>query len=102
MECYNMKTFTRGMDPKESMDIGIYNTWISKISDIIIEVIGDPEDRITLNTNFKDDLNIDSLDAVELIMKMEKEFGIDILDEDADKVKTVRDVIDYLICKKAI
>lgn len=97
-----MKTFTRGLDPKQSMDIGIYNFWIHKISEIIIEVIGEPENTITLDTNLKDDLNLDSLDAVEIIMKIEKEFGIDVLDKEADKVKTMKDIINYLISKKII
>ncbi|HAZ12096.1 MAG: acyl carrier protein [Bdellovibrionota bacterium] len=52
--------------------------------------------KITLDTSFVDDLNLDSLDIVELMMKMEDDFGIEIPEEDAEGLKTVKDVVSYL------
>ena len=51
---------------------------------------------MTLDANLKDDLDADSLDAVELIMTAEDEFGIEIPDEDAMNIKTVKDIVDYI------
>jgi len=56
--------------------------------------------KITPETNFVDDLNLDSLDIVELMMKMEDEFGIEIPEQDAEGLKNVKDVIDYLNTKQ--
>ncbi|MFZ8933165.1 MAG: acyl carrier protein, partial [Bacteriovoracaceae bacterium] len=53
-----------------------------------------------LSTNFVDDLNLDSLDIVELMMKMEDDFGVEIPEEDAEKLKTVNDVVTYLGTKQ--
>lgn len=54
------------------------------------------EDEVTLESNFIDDLNADSLDIVELVMAMEQEFDISIPDEDAEKIKTVGDAVEYV------
>jgi acyl carrier protein len=62
-----------------------------KIKEIIIE-----KDEIVPEASFVDDLGADSLDLVELIMTMEEEFDIDISDEDAEKLVTVKDAIDYI------
>jgi acyl carrier protein len=56
--------------------------------------------KITLETTFVDDLNLDSLDIVELMMKMEDEFGIEIPEEDAEGLKSVKDVVGYIEGKK--
>ena len=56
--------------------------------------------KITAGTNFVEDLNLDSLDIVELMMKMEDDFGIEIPEEDAEGLKTVKDVVSYLEAKK--
>lgn len=56
--------------------------------------------KITSETTFVDDLNLDSLDIVELMMKMEDEFGIEIPEEDAEGLKSVKDVVTYLESKK--
>ena len=56
--------------------------------------------KITPTTSFVDDLNLDSLDIVELMMKMEDEFGVEIPEEDAEGLKTVQDVIGYINGKK--
>jgi acyl carrier protein len=55
--------------------------------------------KITTTTNFIEDLNLDSLDIVELMMKMEDEFGIEIPETDAEGLKTVKDVVSYLQTK---
>lgn len=70
-----------------------------KIAKIIEEQLGVEPDRIKLEASFIDDLNADSLDIVELVMAMEEEFGIDIPDEDAEGLKTVQNVHDYLKSK---
>ncbi|MBT3235354.1 MAG: acyl carrier protein [Bdellovibrionales bacterium] len=56
--------------------------------------------KIALETTFVDDLNLDSLDIVELMMKMEDEFGIEIPEEDAEGLKSVKDVVGYIESKK--
>ena len=56
--------------------------------------------KISMNTTFVDDLNLDSLDIVELMMKMEDEFGVEIPEEEAEGLKSVQDVISYLESKK--
>ncbi len=67
-----------------------------KIKDIIVEQLGVDAERIKPEASFIDDLGADSLDIVELIMAMEEEFDIEIPDEDAERLKTVNDVVKYL------
>ncbi len=67
-----------------------------KIKNIIVEQLGVAESNISLDSSFIDDLGADSLDTVELIMAIEEEFDIEIPDEDAEKVVTVQDVVDYV------
>ena len=67
-----------------------------KIKPIIVEQLGVKLEQVSLNTSFVEDLGADSLDNVELIMAIEEEFEIDIIDEDADKIKTVGDLINYV------
>lgn len=67
-----------------------------RIKEIIVEQLGVEEDQITADASFIDDLGADSLDTVELVMAFEEEFDIEIPDEDAEKIRTVRDVVDYL------
>ncbi|MDZ4661866.1 MAG: acyl carrier protein [Pseudomonadota bacterium] len=67
-----------------------------KIKDIIVEQLGVDAERIKPEASFIDDLGADSLDIVELIMAMEEEFDIEIPDEDAERLKTVSDVVKYL------
>ena len=67
-----------------------------KIKNIIVEQLGVVETSVTLDASFIDDLGADSLDIVELIMALEEEFDIEIPDEDAEKVVTVGDVVDYI------
>ncbi len=70
-----------------------------KIKQIIAEKLGVSEEKITPQASFIDDLGADSLDQVELIMAFEDEFDIEIPDEDAEKMKSVKDAIDYLDSK---
>ncbi len=67
-----------------------------RIKEIIMEQLGVEEDQITPDASFIDDLGADSLDTVELVMAFEEEFDVEIPDEDAEKIRTVQDVIDYL------
>ena len=67
-----------------------------KVKKIIEEQLGVESDRIKAEASFVEDLGADSLDIVELVMAMEEEFDLEIPDEDAEKLKTVQDVSDYL------
>ena len=67
-----------------------------KVKDIIEKELGVEREKLTDNANFIEDLGADSLDIVELVMEFEKEFNIDIPDEDAEKLKTVGDAMSYL------
>ncbi len=67
-----------------------------KVISIISEQLGVEEEEIKLEASFIDDLGADSLDIVELVMALEEEYGIEIPDEDAEKIKTVQDAIDYI------
>ena len=67
-----------------------------KIRVIIAEELGIEEDTIELDSHLADDLGADSLDAVELIMAIEEEFEVEIDDSDAQAIKTVQDIVDYL------
>ncbi len=67
-----------------------------KVKDIIVEELGVERDKVTDDASFMEDLGADSLDTVELVMAFEKEFDVDIPDEDAEKIRTVGDALDYL------
>ena len=67
-----------------------------KIKEIIIEQLGVREEEVVSEASFIDDLGADSLDLVELVMVLEEEFGQEIPDEDAEKIQTVQDAIDYI------
>tara|TARA_B100001996_G_scaffold162258_1_gene123742 strand:+ start:2588 stop:2818 length:231 start_codon:yes stop_codon:yes gene_type:complete len=71
-----------------------------KVKDIIIDKLGVEEEKISTEASFVDDLGADSLDTVELIMQLEEEFGIEIPDDDAEKITTVQAAIDYLDSNK--
>ena len=68
----------------------------SKVSAIIVDKLGVEESEVTPEANFQTDLGADSLDTVELIMEFEKEFGISIPDDQAEKIATVGDAIAYI------
>ena len=67
-----------------------------RVIEIIVEQLGVSEEEVTIEASFIDDLGADSLDLVELIMAMEEEFGVEISDEDAEKIQTVQDVVNYI------
>ena len=73
---------------------------LDKIKSIVVDQLGVDESQVTEDASFVDDLGADSLDTVELIMAFEEEFDIEIPDEDAQKIKTVKDVIDYINAKQ--
>jgi len=67
-----------------------------KVIKIIAEKLNVSEDQVKPEASFVDDLGADSLDLVELVMAMEEEFGMEISDEEAEKLRTVKDVLDYI------
>ena len=67
-----------------------------KMIDIIVEQLSVEREKVVPNASFVDDLGADSLDLVELIMAMEEGFDIEIPDEDAEKISTVQDAVDYV------
>jgi acyl carrier protein len=71
----------------------------NKVKDIIEKELGVEREKLTNEASFIEDLGADSLDIVELVMEFEKEFNIDIPDEDAEKLRTVGDAIKYLDSK---
>ena len=68
----------------------------SKVQKIIVDKLGVEESEVTTTASFTNDLGADSLDTVELIMEFEKEFGISIPDDQAEKIQTVGDAISYI------
>ena len=69
---------------------------IGKIKEMIGQQFGKSADEVELELSFIDDLGADSLDLVELVMTIEDEFGIEILDEDVEKIVTVQDAVDFI------
>ena len=67
-----------------------------RVKKIVVEQLGVKEDEVTNNASFVDDLGADSLDTVELVMAFEEEFGIEIPDEDAEKITRVKEAIEYI------
>ena len=71
-----------------------------RVREIVAEQLERDVNEVTNASSLIDDLGADSLDVVELVMKMEEEFGIEIPDEEAEKIKTVNDVIQYIVTHK--
>jgi len=67
-----------------------------KVKAIIVDELGVDEGEVTANARFIDDLGADSLDTVELVMRFEEEFNIEIPDEDAEKIQSVRHAVEYI------
>ena len=72
----------------------------NKVLSMIAQQLGKSESEVKLESHFIDDLGADSLDLVELIMSMEDEFGVEIADEDAEKILKVSDAVDYIAKNK--
>ncbi|MEQ1566859.1 MAG: acyl carrier protein [Myxococcota bacterium] len=70
---------------------------VQKVKDIIAETLGVKKSEVVPTASFIDDLNADSLDIVELVMTIEKEFDIEIPDDEAEKIRTVQDAVDYIV-----
>ena len=67
-----------------------------KVKSIIVDQLGVDEEEVTPDASFVDDLGADSLDTVELVMALEEEFGVEIPDEDAEKITRVREAVEYI------
>ena len=68
----------------------------TKVKEIICEQLGVSEDEVTPDASFIEDLGADSLDIVELVMALEEEYDMQITDEEAEKIRTVQDVVNYI------
>jgi acyl carrier protein len=90
MESLGCSRTTKNKSRSEPMAID------EKMADIIVEQLSVDKEKVIPGASFVDDLGADSLDLVELIMAMEEEFDIEIPDEDAEKIATVQDAIDYV------
>ena len=73
----------------------------SQVIDVIVEQLGVDRERVTPDAKFIDDLGADSLDTVELVMTFEEKFSVEVPDEDAEKLKSVADVVAYIKEHKA-
>lgn len=71
-----------------------------RVKQIVVEQLGVSEDEVTEGASFVDDLGADSLDTVELVMALEEEFECEIPDEEAEKITTVKQAIDYVVSHK--
>ena len=72
-----------------------------KVKDIVVEQLSVEADQVTETANFQNDLNADSLDVVEMVMALEEAFDIEIPDEAAEEIKTVKDAVTYIASKSA-
>ncbi|WP_164215430.1 acyl carrier protein [Virgibacillus sp. YIM 98842] len=72
------------------------NDVFERVKGIIVDRLDVDESKVTLEASFKDDLEADSLDVVELVMELEDEFDMEIADEEAEKINTVGDAVDYI------
>lgn len=71
----------------------------TRVKKIVVEQLGVKEEEVTQDASFVDDLGADSLDTVELVMALEEEFETEIPDEDAEKIVTIRDAVNYIVAR---
>ncbi|HNQ35005.1 MAG TPA: acyl carrier protein [bacterium] len=71
------------------------------VKEVVVEQLAVDANEVNINASFVDDLGADSLDTVELVMAFEEKFGLEIPDEEAEKIKTVGDAVNYISSKKA-
>ncbi|MFZ2958540.1 MAG: acyl carrier protein [Candidatus Ozemobacteraceae bacterium] len=76
------------------------SNYLEEVKKIVVEKLQVDEKQVTPEASFIEDLGADSLDTVELVMDLEEHFGIEIPDEEAEKLKTVKDAVDYITKKK--
>ncbi|MDQ0217111.1 acyl carrier protein [Peribacillus cavernae] len=69
---------------------------VERVTKIVVDRLGVEESEVKLEASFKEDLGADSLDVVELVMELEDEFGMEISDDDAEKIVTVGDAVNYI------
>src|SRR6185436_4307067 len=86
----------RGLGRSPRIKIGGVMAVSDQVKKIIVEQLGVDEEEVTPDASFVDDLGADSLDTVELVMAFEEEFGIEIPDEDAEKITRVKEAIEYI------
>lgn len=77
------------------------SNYFEDIKKIVVDKLQVDEKQVTPEASFIEDLGADSLDTVELVMDLEEHFGVEIPDEDAEKLKTVKDALDYITKKKS-
>lgn len=70
-----------------------------RVKKIVVEQLGVKEEEVTTESSFVDDLGADSLDTVELVMALEEEFDTEIPDEDAEKIATIQDAVNYVVAR---
>ncbi|NLI74954.1 MAG: acyl carrier protein [Candidatus Riflebacteria bacterium] len=76
------------------------SNYFEEIKRIVVDKLQVDEKQVTMEASFIEDLGADSLDTVELVMDLEEHFGIEIPDEDAEKLKSIKDAVDYITQKK--
>ena len=67
-----------------------------KLKELVVDQLGVEEDEVTMEASMQDDLGADSLDLVDLVMSVEEEFGVKVVDEDLENIKTVGDIVNYI------
>ena len=100
-----MKVMQIGCDPKSDSTKALMGgtaipTVLDKIREFVVEQLSVEPELVDIDSNLMDDLEADSLDAVEIIMAVEEEFDLEIPDADAEKFRTVRDMVEYVEARK--